>query len=239
MKTFDFDDFYRTYIDGLKKITKQNSVICNFIVLVVAVAIYAVADLFIKFLINKFNLSVAESTIMLWLIFLVSIWLISKLKEKVQERKSQQNEGMNNLSNKRRDNLKNVFETYGLNYSRIEVIDLLLNEIDEQQSKKGLMDDSIRLLVWFGTVIVNYFIENKINNEIFIVLITALLIPTFVISFTIYPILKDILNSKKQYYEELKYDLRQLKIEVINAKEQQPKKSFDLKRIFVKNKFLN
>ena len=239
MKTFDFDDFYRTYIDGLKKITKQNSVICNFIVLVVAVAIYVVADLFIKFLINKFNLSVAESTIMLWLIFLVSIWLISKLKEKVQERKSQQNEGMNNLSNKRRDNLKNVFETYGLNYSRIEVIDLLLNEIDEQQSKKGLMDDSIRLLVWFGTVIVNYFIENKINNEIFIVLITALLIPTFVISFTIYPILKDILNSKKQYYEELKYDLRQLKIEVINAKEQQPKKSFDLKRIFVKNKFLN
>ncbi|WP_288684337.1 hypothetical protein [uncultured Eubacterium sp.] len=239
MKTFDFDDFYITYIDGLKKITKQNSVICNFIVLVVAVAIYVVADLFIKFLINKFNLSVAESTIMLWLIFLVSIWLISKLKEKVQERKSQQNEGMNNLSNKRRDNLKNVFETYGLNYSRIEVIDLLLNEIDEQQSKKGLMDDSIRLLVWFGTVIVNYFIENKINNEIFIVLITALLIPTFVISFTIYPILKDILNSKKQYYEELKYDLRQLKIEVINAKEQQPKKSFDLKRIFVKNKFLN
>ena len=117
--------------------------------------------------------------------------------------------------------LKNIFNKYNLNISDIDTINLLIVQAELAKAKNNPFLPIIKPLKTIGAIIIPVVVyltkkitENSSQNELIDLLLISIALTLCVASIIIslLPIIKDLFYRDSNKYDELIYDLNQLKI---------------------------
>lgn len=213
-----FCDFFIEYKIGLKDI---NNLIpwtkLPFYRKVSIIIIYISAALIIIFGILKIKLGVGIGT-SVFVVLMICIALIDSSKKNLREMLDKH---YSIYSRSRMLMLKNIFIKYNLNVSDIATIDLLIAQAESAKIKYNPFLPIIKPLKTIGAIIVPivvYFTkkitETSTPNELIDLLLISIVLTLCVASIIIalLTIIKDLFYRDSNKYDELIYDLNQLKI---------------------------
>ena len=124
-------------------------------------------------------------------------------------------------SKKRMDMVINILEEHGINFQNINTLDLLIDEAQRAQLQSDYLLPLKKPLKILGAIIfpIIAYVAEKIGDtasqsEMIIIAAQIIVIVLLIFSliFSLTPIVKDILYRDYNKYDELIYDLRQIKL---------------------------
>lgn len=220
-----FCDFFTEYKIGLKEIKKKSSwkeSPCYMKISLIIIFICVLLAALLSILILLFNVEIPK---ILFYILYGAVVVIFIICELISSSLKNLKETLYNYSRiysyNRMNMLKSIFQKYNLDISNSITIDLLIQEAKEAQIEndpfniknkpsKILQVAIIPIITYVATKIAETF---TIDNLIYIALLAIIIIFCIIVFYiALFPVIKGIIYLDNSKYDNLIYDLRQLKI---------------------------